>query len=59
MNKNQIAKAAWNNPNNLSEGNVQKAKRQVIATWLMDPLFRKGLPAMHPNCEVWPKTYHN
>ena len=42
MNKNQIAKDAWENASNLSKGNVQKAKRQAMVAWLMDPSFGKG-----------------
>ena len=39
MNKNQTAKEAWENARNLSRGNVQKAKRQAMVAWLMDPSF--------------------
>ena len=42
MNKNQTAKDAWENASNLSKGNVQKAKRQAMVAWLMDPSFGKG-----------------
>ena len=42
MNKNQNAKDAWENASNLSKGNVQKAKRQAMVAWLMDPSFGKG-----------------
>ena len=42
MNKSQNAKDAWENASNLSKGNVQKAKRQAIVAWLMDPSFGKG-----------------
>ena len=43
MNKNQTSKDAWENASNLSKGNVQKAKRQII--W-------ERLSAIHPNCEL-------
>ena len=59
INKNQIAKAAWENPSNLSKGNVQKAKKQAMVAWLMDPIIWERLSAIHPNCELWPKAYHN
>ena len=42
MNKNQTAKDAWENASNLSKGSVQKAKRQAMVAWLMDPSFGKG-----------------
>jgi len=42
MNKNQTGKEAWENASNMSKGNVQKAKRQAMAAWLMDPSFGKG-----------------
>ena len=42
MNKNPTAKEAWENASNMSKGNVQKAKRQAMAAWLMDPSFGKG-----------------
>ena len=42
MNKNQIAKDAWENASSLSKGNVQKAKRQAIVAWLMGQSCGKG-----------------
>ena len=43
MNKNPEAKEAWENASNLSRGQgVQKAKRQAMIAWLMDPSFGRG-----------------
>ena len=42
MNQNQIAQEAWETASNLGKGNVQKAKRQAMVAWLMDPSFGKG-----------------
>ena len=52
MNKNQTGKEAWENASNMSKGNVQKAKRQAMAAWLMDPSIWQGVSAIHPDCEL-------
>lgn len=43
VNKNPDAKETWESASNLSRGQgVQKAKRQAMVAWLMDPSFGKG-----------------